>query len=209
MALDRRALAARGPFEPADTPLSPDAVGYDPAAAAFGYDFDPEQSRQVAALAGLDSTVELVLLMPAGSHTYEDLASQVKSQLAAAGFTKVQLRTVPRGEILEERQDFDLLLFDYNWDDYGALRFLFGPGTRNLLGYAGGEIAELVTRARATANPGARQAQVLQAQRAILALALWQPLLVRQLTVAIDGRCVSGERPTADGNLHFADATTH
>lgn len=209
MALDRTALAASGPFEPADTPLPPDAVGYDPAAAAFGYGHDPVQARQLAALAGLDLAAELVLLTPAGSQTYAALAGQVKDQLAAAGFTRVQLRTVPRGEILAERQDFDLLLFDYNWGDYGALRFLFGPGTRNLLGYAGGEIAELVTRARATADPDARQALVLQAQRAILAPALWQPLLVRRLTVAVDGRCVSGERQAADGSLHFADAATH
>jgi peptide/nickel transport system substrate-binding protein len=208
MALDRRALAASGPFEAADTPLSPDAIGYDRAAAAFGYAFDPDQAQKLALAAGLDPAAELVLLTPAGSQTYEALAGQVTEQLTAAGYSNVRVRTVPRGEILDERQDFDLLLFDYNWGDYGALRFLFGPGTRNLLGYASSEIADLVTRARATSDPGARQALVLQAQRAILAPALWQPLLVRQLTVAVDSRCVNGEQQAPDGTLHFEDAAT-
>lgn len=208
MALDRAALAASGPFEPADTPLSPDAIGYDHAAAAFGYGFEPERSRQLRTAAGLDPATEIVLLTPAGSQTYEDLAGLVRQQLMAAGFANVRIRTAPRGEILDERQDFDLLLFDYNWGDYGALRFLFGPGTRNLLGHADSRIADLVTRARATADPAERQALVLAAQRAILEPALWQPLVVRRLTVAVDGRCVDGERQAADGTLRFDAAAT-
>jgi peptide/nickel transport system substrate-binding protein len=207
-ALDAPALAASGPFEPADTPLAPYAVGYDRRAAAFGHRHDVAQARAAVAAAGADQSAEVVLMLPSGSQTYADLAALVVAQLAAAGWTHVRLRPVPRGEILDERQDFDLLLFDYSWGDYGALRFLFGPGTRNLLGYADDRIADLVTRARATADPDQRQALVLEAQRAILEPALWQPLLVRRITVAVDDRCVTGESQAPDGTLHFEAATT-
>ena len=107
-----------------------------------------------------------------------------------------------------ESQDFDLLLFDYSWGDYGALRFLFGPGTRNLLGHADSRIANTITRARATADPAARQDLVLAAQREVLEDVLWRPLVVRRITVAVDGRCLAGERQAADGSLSFTAART-
>jgi hypothetical protein len=32
---------------------------------------------------------------------------------------------------------------------------------------------------------------------------------MRRITVAVDGRCVTGERQTPDGALHFEAAVTH
>jgi peptide/nickel transport system substrate-binding protein len=206
LALDKDALGNLGPFEVAETPLAPDAVGYDPRAAAFGYDHDPERARTLLTQAGLDTESEVVLLIPA-SNTYRELAGVVRQQLEAVGL-RIRVREVPRAEILSQRQDFDLLLFDYAWGDYTALGIFLGPGPRNLLNYPGGDVAALVRAARATADREQRQQLVLEAQRVVLEQALWQPLLVRRITFAVDGACVEGERQSPYGQLFFHDAET-
>ena len=38
--------------------------------------------------------------------------------------------------------------------------------------------------------------------------ALWQPLLVRRITFAVDGTCVQGEHQSPEGDLLFHDADT-
>ncbi len=166
LALDKTALAELGPFLIADTPLAPSAIGYDPRAAAFGYGYDPDRSRALLAQASFDAGGEVVLLIPE-SQTYRELAAAVKQQLEAIGL-RIRIREIPRADILTQRQDFDLLLFDYAWSDYRALGIFLGPGPRNLLNYPGGEVAELVAQARATADADQRQQRVLEAQRIVL-----------------------------------------
>jgi len=207
LALDKTALAELGAFLVADTPLAPGTVGYDPRAAAFGYGYDPDHSRTLLAQAGFDADAEVVLLIPE-SNTYRELAAAVQQQLDAVGLNRVRVREVPRADILTQRQDFDLLLFDYAWGDYRALGIFLGPGPRNLLNYPGGDVAGLVAQARATADAGQRRQRVLGAQRIVLEQALWQPLLVRRITFAVDGACVGGERQSPEGELLFHDADT-
>lgn len=148
-----------------------------------------------------------MLLIPE-SNTYRELAAAVQQQLQAVGLGQVRIREVLRADILTQRQDFDLLLFDYAWGDYTALGIFLGPGPRNLLNYPGGDIASLVRKARTTADPHQRQQFVLQAQRAVLEQALWEPLLVRRITFAVDETCVRGERQSPGGELLFHDADT-
>jgi peptide/nickel transport system substrate-binding protein len=207
LAMDKPALARMGPFAVADTPLSPSAIGYDPTVASVGYAHDPERARALLAEAGFDTAAEVVLLVPE-SNTYGELAEVVTAQLRAVGLSGVRVRTVPRADILSQRQDFDLLLFDYAWGDYTALAIFLGPGPRNLLGYADSRVADLVGQARALADPAVRQARVLDAQRAVLADAVWQPLLVRRITFAVNDRCVRGERQSPEEDLLFQDAVT-
>lgn len=114
MALDKTALAQLGPFLVADTPLAPSAVGYDPQAAAFGYGYDPDQGRTLLVQASFDADTEVVLLIPE-SNTYRELVAAVQQQLQAAGLRRIQVRETPQADILTQRQDFDLLLFDYAW----------------------------------------------------------------------------------------------
>jgi len=125
----------------------------------------------------------------------------VQQQLQAVGLDRVRIREVPRADILTQRQDFDLLLFDYAWGDYTALGIFLGPGPRNLLNYPGGDVASLVRKARATADPDHRRQFVLETQRIVLEQALWQPLLVRRITFAVDGTCVQGERQSPEGKF--------
>lgn len=206
LALDKDALTKLGPFLVADTPLAPNASGYNPQAAAFGYGYDPDRSQALLTQAGFDTDTEVVLLIPE-SNTYRELAALVRQQLQSVGL-RVRVREVPRADILTQRQDFDLLLFDYAWSDYTALGIFLGPGPRNLLNYPGGDVASLVAQARATADAGQRRQLVLEAQRIVLEQALWQPLLVRRITFAVDGTCVRGERQSPEGELLFHDADT-
>jgi len=207
LALDKTALAELGPFLIADTPLAANAIGYDLRAAAFGYGYDPDRSQALLAQAGFDAGAEVVLLIPE-SKTYRELAAAVRQQLQAIGLSQVRIREVPRADILTQRQDFDLLLFDYAWGNYRALGIFLGPGPRNLLNYPCGDVAGLVWKARTTADPKQRQQFVLEAQRVILEQVLWQPLLVRRITFAVDGTCVQGERQSPYGELLFHDADT-
>ena len=207
LALDKTALAELGPFLVADTPLAPNATGYDLRAAAFGYGYDPDRSRALLAQAGFDADAEVVLLIPE-SNTYRELVTAVRQQLQAVGLGRVRVREVPRADILTQRQDFDLLLFDYAWGDYTALGIFLGPGPRNLLNYPGGDIAGLVWKARTAADPDQCRQFVLEAQRTVLEQALWQPLLVRRITFAVDETCVRGERQSPGGELLFHDADT-
>lgn len=208
MALDKSALAELGPFAVAQTPLSPDAIGYDPHLVEESIGYHPEQSRQLLAQTNFSASDEVVLLIPE-SNTYRELAAAVTAQLAVVGLEQIRVREVPRSEILTQRQDFDLLLFDYAWADYTALAIFLGSGPRNLLNYPDEEIADLVQRARATEDVNARQELILQAQRRVLEQAIWQPLLVRNITLAVDGQCVRGERRVSGGMLVFHDATTY
>ncbi len=206
-AIDKTALAKLGPFLVTDAPLAPGTIGYDPRATAFSYNYDPDHSR--ALLAGTGSGAEQVVLLIPESRTYQDLAAVVQQQLKDVGLERLQIRSVSRADILTKRQDFDLLLFDYAWGDYTALGILFGPGPRNLLNYPGRDVADLITRARTTSDVGLRRQFVLDAQRIILEQALWQPLLVRRITFAVDGTCVQGERQSPEGELIFHDADTN
>jgi peptide/nickel transport system substrate-binding protein len=207
-AIDKAALAASGPFDVADTPLAPGTVGFDPAVADAGTAFDRERARRLLDRVPVDRASELVLLVPE-SETYAELADLVAGQLAAVGFESVRVRAVPAAEIMRGRQDFDLLLSDYAWGDYTALAIFLGTGPRDPLNYPGGEVAELITRARSTADDAARRALVADAQRFVLTEVLWQPLLVRRLAIAVNADCVTGELPSPEGELLFHDARTH
>lgn len=69
-------------------------------------------------------------------------------------------------------------------------------------------MAQLVRKARTTADPDRRQEHVLEAQRVVQEQARWQPLLVRRITFAVDRACVEGERQSPHGQLLFHDAET-
>jgi ABC-type transport system substrate-binding protein len=206
MALDKSDLTQLGPYHVADTPLAPNATGYHPDMAKFGYSYNPDLSKTMLAQAGFDFNTEVVILIPESS-TYRELVLIVQKQLEFIGIP-VRVREALGSDILTERQDFDLLLFDYAWGDYTALGIFLGPGPRNLLNYPSSDIADLVAKARATADFDERQQLIMDAQRIVLEQALWQPLLVRQITFAIDERCVQGVRQSPAGGLVFHDADT-
>lgn len=71
-----------------------------------------------------------------------------------------------------------------------------------------GDVAALVCKARRSVDPDQRQQLVLDAQRMVLEQAIWQPLLVRRLTFAVDGACVHGEQQSPAGALLFYNAQT-
>ncbi len=207
MAIDKESLAAQGLFAVAETPLAPESIGYDAGVAKFGYGYDPQRGRELLSAAGFDVASEIVLLIPE-SRTYRDLAADIRQKLIAIGFSQIRIREIPREDLLTQRQDFDLLIFDYAWGDYTALGIFLGAGPRNLLNYPEDDVADLIALARMQADENARRDMILEAQKIVLSEAIWQPLLVRRIIFAVDGRCVSGERSTPSGELIFWDANT-
>jgi peptide/nickel transport system substrate-binding protein len=207
MAIDKSVLAS-DLFLIAETPLSPTAIGYNPQLAASAYQYDPEQSRTLLAnQSDLEGESSITLLFPE-SATYREMAALIQEQLAAIGIEQVQLRETPRSDILTQRQDFDLLLFDYAWGDYTALEIFLGPTPRNLLHYSQGNVARLVRQARSASDEERRNDLIFQAQQIVLEQGIWQPLLIRRLELAVNHDCVRGERQLPDGRLVFHDATT-
>ncbi len=207
MAVDKETLAQSGPYRAAQTPLTQAMIGYDPQAARWSHTYDLAQSQMLLAERGFDFTAEYTLLI-AESNTYRELAQFVLADLAAAGLTNVQLRAVPRTALLRERQDFDLLFFDYAWNDYTAFANFLGPTPNNLLSYPEADVSGLVRAARGTADPDHRQTLISQAQQTILKKAIYEPLIIRELTFGVDPRCVSGESQLPNGLLVFHDAQT-
>ena len=210
MAIDKEALAKSGPFWKAETPLAPGSIGYDPSLSRYGYGFDPERSRQLLAQIDFDKDAEITLLYPE-SNTYRHIAADMARQLQSVGLKNIRLKEVKRSSILNERQDFDLLLFDYAWNHYVALGAFLGPGPRNLLNYPNSDISKRIMKALSVESPAQREAYVEEAQRTVLEKAIWQPLLMRRLTIAVNRRCVRGVRQLpekAGGDLVFYDADT-
>ena len=207
LAVDKERLAASGPYWVAQTPLTPAMVGYDSQAAAQSHPFAPAQSRALLQEQGFNFTAEYTLLIPE-SNTYRQLAQFVLADITAVGLTHVQLREASRANLLRERQNFDLLFFDYAWSDYTALANFLGATPNNLLNYPADDISSLVREARQTAVFRQKQALILQAQELILQKTIWEPLLIRQLYLGVNSRCVSGERQLENGLLVFHDAQT-
>lgn len=206
-AIDKTALAAQGPFWVAHTPLTPNTLGYDASVADFSYLYAPENSRALLHKSNFDFESEMTLLIPE-SVTYRELAAAIQEQLSHIGLRNIRIREIPRAELLSRRQDFDLLLFDYAWGDYTALSIFLGPGPRNLLNYPHDDIYTRVMRARATEDESQRQYLIAEAQKIVLQKAILQPLLIRQITFAVDSACVSGERQAPSGELIFWEAET-
>lgn len=68
-----------------------------------------------------------------------------------------------------------------------------------------GDVAALVCKARRLRR--SRPAAATGVRRAVvLEQAIWQPLLVRRLTFAVDGACVHGEQQSPAGALLFYNA---
>ncbi len=207
-AIDKTALAADGPFEVAHTPLTPNTLGYTPHITDFGSTFDPEHSRSWFMHSAFDSDSEIIVLIPE-SNTYRELALTIQQQLAQVGLHHVRIREIPRADILNTRQDFDLLLFDYAWSDYAALSIFLGPGPRNLLNYPYNDIHELIMQTRATEDATQQEQLIMDAQRIILEETIIQPLLIRKITFAVNQNCVVGAQQTPFGELIFWNATTN
>ena len=207
MAIDKERLAQSGPYLPAQAPLTPVTLGYSPQIAQWNHTYDQRQSQALLKELNFDFAAQYTLLIAEDSN-YRELAQLILNDLTAVGLTNVQIRGVSRAAVLSERQNFDLLLFDYFWRDYTTLANFLGPTSHNLLNYPDDNIRELVRAARGTADPELRQALILQAQRLVLDKAIWEPLLFRKIIVGVESRCVTGQRQLKNGLLVFQDAET-
>lgn len=206
-AIDKDTLQQIGPYQTAEGPLTQVMLGYDPATHFQLTSYNPAQSRAVLEAAHVDFADELVILIPE-SDIYDELAELITNQLRDIGFANVRIRSVSRPDLLTIRQDYDLLIFDYAWGSYIDMASFLGTGTRNLLSYPENDITSLVQTARMTEDIGERNRLIREAQVQILSKVIYEPLIVRELTIAINHTCVIGETFTRDGLLQFHDAQT-
>lgn len=207
MSINKTALAEQGPFVVAETPLTRSATGYDSRAARFTQPYDPEQARSMIIGMNTDLDAEIILLTPE-SNTYHDLSRMIAQNLKDVGFNNIRIREVARTDISMQRLDFDLLLFDYAWGDYTALSIFLGTGPHNLLYYPENDVASLIDGALSTPDLKQRKDMILEAQKIVLQDAIWNPLLVREIVLAINARCVNGEQLSPFGELILHDAYT-
>ena len=205
-AVDSQALAISDAFVSADTIFTPPANGYNERAAAYRIPYNPAQSA--ALLSDLSPLqARRITLSAADSPIHRRFAQEIQGQLHAVGID-VTVQAVPYAEIIAGRHAYDLLLFDYAWWDYTAVAAFLGPGPRNLLAYPESDAAELIFHALGTADAQARQDVLLQLQKLIADKVIWKPLVMRRLSVVVDGRCVQGEITTRFGELYFHTAAT-
>jgi len=209
--LNKLELAQMGPFVISNMVFGQATTGYDERAATFGYSFGPIKSKQLLNKGWQETSFsiddEIVLLFPT-SNTYRELALTIQQQLRTIGLQNVRLHEVPRKDILQKRQEFDLLLFDYAWGDYTALSTFFGSGPRNLLSYTNSDIPALIEQSLATKEPRVKQNFLLHAQKIVLENAILHPLLTRQIIFAVNKNCVKQVRLSPFGELLFHDAYT-
>lgn len=207
-AIDKDTLQQIGPYQTAEGPLTRAILGYDPVTRSQLTLYNPPKSRAVLEAAHVDLADELVILIPE-SDIYNELSALIVNQLRDIGFSNVRIRSVPRPDLLTIRQDYDLLLFDYAWGSYINMASFLGAGPRNLLNYPEDDVASLIQTARMTEDIEERNRLIREAQIQILSKVIYEPLIVRELTIAVNHTCVTKEVFTADGLLQFHDARTN
>jgi len=143
-----------GPLSPALTDWAADAGSF-PCYAA-----DPEQARQILADAGVETPVELELLV-LPRQDIRDIAQVVQQQLEAAGF-EVTLNIPELGTFVQNWRNSDFDLFasvnagSIDPDDYFYRTFRTG-GSTNVFQYSNEDVDSLLDTGRSTTDMAERQ----------------------------------------------------
>ena len=208
-AINKEELVNSGPFNLTDSIFTPSMTGYSKATDDLLSSFDPDTAAQVLLSAGFSFGDEIIIMTPQ-SRTYAGLFDLIQNQLNSIGISNVSLRQVPQTEMLENRQEYDLLLYDYSWADYTGLGSFLSPGTtRNLLNYPLDDISLTVRTSILTRERDERAALIKHAQTQVLEQTVYAPLLWRKLTKGVNTKCVTGEIVDNYKRLLYHDAQTH
>jgi len=208
--------------EPAHAPLPPSTFGYGPELADFGYQYNPDLSRQLLVDAGFsdddgDGIVERdgqslqLELLTNTSNTYGKVFVFLQSQLKAVGI-EATIRTASGGEIAEitPTGEFDLLLYHYAWPYPSALSLFLSTdrvGGSNRVAYSNAAVDELLAQIALLIDDSPKKLTLLlDAQKIILQDAPWHPLLFNKRLTAINQR-VKGVRVHPSGGLLLHDAS--
>ena len=154
-AIDRERLAAylgRGAMIPAQGPLPPASLGYDPQVRQPAY--DPQRGRTLLQEAGVHPPLTLRLLYNASLEMYSEVAQSLRSDFRKVGI-ELELVGAPDWKGFHEQRkkaDHDLYLFGWAVSTPDPERFLFplfeSKSPDNLGHFSNGKVDELLTQAR-------------------------------------------------------------
>ena len=174
-AVDRERLAAilgRGAMIPAQGPLPPASLGYDPQIRQPAY--DPQRARALLKEAGVLSPPTLRLLYNASLEMYSEVAQSVRSDLRKAGI-ELELIGAPDWKAFHEQRkmdDHDLYLFGWAVSTPDPERFLFplfeSKSPDNLGRFSNGKVDELLTQARQPLDEARRLRQYREVSRLVV-----------------------------------------
>lgn len=154
-AVDRERLAAylgRGAMIPAQGPLPPASLGYDPQIRQPAH--DPARARALLQEAGLNDRPALRLLYNTSLEMWSEVAQAIRSDLRKAGI-ELELTGVPNWQAFHEQRrkgEHDLYLYGWAVSTPDPERFLFplfeSKSPDNLGRFSSARVDELLTQAR-------------------------------------------------------------
>ncbi len=163
-------VVASGHYTLGAGPIAPTLLGYD-ASLAERYPFDPAQAEALIAESGLtDITFDLY---NRANSFWPLLGQLIQADLAAVGIT-VNLQSLEDAEFFDQVNTGEVQAFlnDWTWDNGDPDNVMFSLFTHeravNRLGYKNDTVNELNLEAQETADPDARAALYVEAQKLIM-----------------------------------------
>ncbi len=163
-------VVASGHYTLGAGPIAPTLLGYDPSLAER-YPYDPAQAEALIAESGL-SDITFDLYNRANSF-WPVLGQLIQADLAAVGIT-VNLQSLEDAEFFDQVNTGEVQAFlnDWTWDNGDPDNVMFSLFTHeravNRLGYKNETVNELNLEAQETADPDARAAIYVEAQKLIM-----------------------------------------
>ena len=163
-------VVASGHYTLGAGPIAPTLLGYDPSLAER-YPYDPEQAKSLIAESGLtDITFDLY---NRANSFWPVLGQLIQADLANVGIT-ANLQSLEDAEFLDQVNTGKVQAFlnDWTWDNGDPDNVMFSLFTHERavtrLGYKNERVNELNLEAQVTADPDARAALYVEAQKLIM-----------------------------------------
>lgn len=183
-------------------PMAPSLPGFDPALQEYALEYDPDRARELLieagfaqdAAGGWSRGVEQLrgVLLTSTRSPNADVATVLQSQFSAIGVpVEIQQLDAPTAMKTANEGNFDLWLWRYDWNDPDILNVKFASeymGQTNRVFYSNPEVDQLLEYARVEMDPLARSQLYVEAQKLIMADAVWQPLYTPVDVIAVHER---------------------
>jgi peptide/nickel transport system substrate-binding protein len=210
LSLDRAAIneaVFRGHFSPACGPISPDSPLSSETAQACP-EHDPEQARQLLADAGVDTPVQIEMIIGTDAQA-RLLGEAIQAQASEGGF-EIELNPTEFSSALDQVDEGRYQSFQIGWSgrvdpDGNIASFLTTQGPLNTAGYSNPTADQLIADARATADLDERRALYGDLHTTVRQDAPIIYLYRQQNLTGVSDR-VAGVEVYADGLLRFAHA---
>jgi peptide/nickel transport system substrate-binding protein len=222
-AIDKDAIvqtAVGGQGTPAFAPMATTLLGFSDSLKELELGYDPEKAKALLAEAGFSQGADgawakdgqplQVTLLTFTRAPNQDVATVIQSQLKEIGVpATIEQFDSPTASKAATEGKYDLLLWRYDWNDPDVLNVNLSStriGSTNRVFYSNPTVDELLGKASGEFDNEARARLYLEAQRAIMADAPWQPLYTPVDMLAVTGR-VQGIVISSMGRVLLNDVT--